>query len=63
MSYESYTLGLHILYEGKPMKSPMDPREPKKSQQGTNNGQIGDLNPFWVGTRLICIATLVEFIF
>ena len=27
---------------------------------GANNGQLGDLNPFWVGTRLLCIETLVE---
>ena len=27
---------------------------------GANNGQLGDLNPFWVGTRLFCVETLVE---
>ena len=31
------------------------------SQLGANNGQLGDLNPFWVGTRLLCVETLVEF--
>ena len=23
---------------------------------------LGDLNPFWVGTRLLCIETLVEYL-
>ena len=34
---------------------------PNRAQQwGANNHQLGDLNPFWVGTRLLCIETLIE---
>ena len=62
MSYETYNLGLYIPDEGSQQRSPTDPREPNKSQRGTNNGQIVDLNPFWVGTRLLHFETLVEFI-
>ena len=28
-------------------------------EQEANNSQLGNLNPFWVGTRLLCIETLV----
>ena len=61
MSYKSYTLGLHIpVNGGSQQESPMDPREPYRSQWEPITVNLGDLNPFWVGTRLLCIETLVE---
>ena len=60
MSYESYTLGLYIPNGGSQQESPMDPREPVGSQQEPITANLGDLNPFWVGTRLLCIEILVE---
>ena len=57
MSYESYTLGLHIPNGGSQQESPTDPREPYRSQQEPITANLGDLNPFWVGARLLCIET------
>ena len=59
MSYESYTLGLYIPNRGSQRESPTDPREPYRSQKEPITANLGDLNPFWVGTRLLCIETLV----
>ena len=36
-------------------------REPNRSQWGTNNSPVDNYNPFWVGTRLLCVETLAEF--
>ena len=33
----------------------------QRAKKEANNGQIGDLNPFWVGTRLLYIETLFEY--
>ena len=30
---------------------------------GANYGQIGNLNPFGVGTRLLCIEILIEYMY
>ena len=60
MSYESYTLGLHIPNKGIQRESQTDPRESCRSQQKPIMANLGDLNPFWVGARLLCIEALVE---
>ena len=62
MSYESYTLGLHIPNRGSQRESPIHPREPYGSQCKPIMANLGDLNPFWAGPRLLCIETLVEFL-
>ena len=62
MSYESYTLGTIYTSLGEANESPTDPREPNGSQWGANSSQLGDLNPFWVGTRLFCFETLVGYL-
>ena len=55
MSYKSYALGSTYTNWGTANESPMDPNgEPRMAN-------LGDLNPFWVGTRLLCVETLVEF--
>ena len=41
MVYESYTLGTTYIGQGKANESPMDPRDPNRSQQGANNSQFG----------------------
>ena len=60
MSYESYTLGLHIPVEGSQRESPTDPREHYGSQHVPITANLGDLNPFLVSARLLCIETLVK---
>ena len=60
MFYESYTLGLHIQNGGSQQESPTGPRKPFRSQQEPIMANLGDLNPFWVGARLLCVEALVE---
>ena len=60
MFYESYTLGLHILVKGSQRESSTDPREPYRSHPEPTTANLGDLNPFLVDSRLLCIETLVE---
>ena len=60
MSYENYTLGLHIPNgeaNERAQQSLGNPTDPKWEPVMAN---LGDLNPFWVGIRLLCIETLVE---
>ena len=60
MSYKSYTLGLHIPNgeaNERAKKTPGNPTDPNKEIITAN---LGNLNPFWVGIRLIHIETLVE---
>ena len=59
MSYENYTLNLYILNGGSQLESLKDPREPYGSQQEPIMANLGDLNHFWVGARLLCIEPLV----
>ena len=60
MFYEGFTLGLYISNKGSQHKSPMDPREPYGSQQEPIMANVGNLNPFWMGVRLLCVETLVD---
>ena len=56
ISYESYTLGLHIPVEESQQK--VKNQELRAQEPITAN--LGDLNPFWVGARLLCVKILVE---
>ena len=60
MSYESYTLGLHIPNGGSQQRAQWTLGNPTDPNGEPITANLGDLNPFWVGTRLLCIETLVE---
>ena len=67
MSYEELHLGSTYSEWGKPIR---ELNRPKRAQQTPGNptdpnrepmtASLGDMNPFWVGARLLCIETLVE---
>ena len=61
MSYESYTLGLHIPVGGKPMRAQWTPGSPMDPNGEPITANLGNLNPFWVGTRLLYFEILVEY--
>ena len=52
--------GLYILLEGKPTRAQRTLGSPTDPNREPITANLGDLNPFWVGTRLLCIETLVE---
>ena len=60
MFYESYTQGLYISVGRKPMRAQKNPGNPIDPNKEPIIANLGDLNPFWVCTRLLCIETLVE---
>ena len=60
MYYESSTLGLYITVRGKPTRAQWPPENRMDPNREPIMAKLGDLNPFWVGTRLLCLETMVE---